>query len=262
MKALIFTILVGISGSFSACLNQPLSERPAKIPSIQAAKGKRPAVLVELFTSEGCSSCPPADKVLMTLQNDQLVPNTEVITLGFHVDYWDSGSWRDRFSSREYTRRQEAYADRLKTDGTYTPQIVVDGAFEFVGSNRAIANGTIAKSALQPKGTVDLKIDGPTLTASIAGLNEHADATVYLAVAESGLSNKVSGGENSGTTLEHASVVRQFKPVGSISGKQDEGNFSVQLPVNAGWKAENVRYVLLVQEDASLKVLAVGQAAN
>ena len=258
MKTLIFTIIVAISSSFSACLSQSVPEMPA----VPVAKGEKRAVLVELFTSEGCSSCPPADKVLMTLQNDQLVPNADVITLGFHVDYWDSGAWRDRFSSAEYTRRQEAYARQLKTDGTYTPQVVVDGAFEFVGSNRVRANDVIAKSAMQSKGIIELKIDSGSLKASISGLNSHADATVYLAVAESGLSNKVSGGENSGVTLEHASVVRELKQIGSISGKQNEGTFDAQLPVNTDWKGENTRYVVFVQENSTLKILAVGQVVK
>lgn len=261
MKTLIFTILVAISSSFSACLNQSVPETAAKMPAVPTTKAAKLAVLVELFTSEGCSSCPPADKVLMTLQNDQLVPNTEVITLGFHVDYWDDGSWRDRFSSGEYSRRQEAYAKQLKTDGTYTPQIVVDGAFEFVGSNRATANEVIPKSAMQPKGTVELKIDGGKLTAVLSGLSGH-NATVFLAVAESGLSNKVSGGENSGTMLEHASVVRELKPIGSVNGNQNEAGFDVQLPENPAWNAENIRYVVFVQDKETLKVLAVAQIAK
>jgi len=261
MKTLIFAMIVAISSSFSACMNASV-ETPAEMPTVPVAKGEKRAVLVELFTSEGCSSCPPADKVLQTLQTDQLVPNAEVITLGFHVDYWDSETWRDRFSSAEYTRRQEAYAKQLKTGGTYTPQMVVDGSVEFVGSKRAEANNAIEKSAMRPKGTVELKIDGDLLKATVSGLNAHNDTTVYLAVAESGLSNKVSGGENTGVTLEHASVVRHLKKVGSISDKQNEGSFEVQLPVNADWRSENVRYVVFVQENATLKVLAVGQLAK
>src|SRR5258706_9910443 len=173
-----------VTSTFSGCPTQSAQEQPiANVPGSPAGTGaKKQAVLVELFTSEGCSSCPPADRVLTILQNDQLVPNADVITLGFHVDYWDDGGWKDWFSSLAYTRRQEAYARQLRIDSPYTPQIVVDGSTEFVGSNRAKANQVIAQSAIQPKAAIDLKIDNGKLLANISALSTHADATVYLAI--------------------------------------------------------------------------------
>src|SRR5579862_6970255 len=90
-------------------------------------------VVVELFTSEGCSSCPPADELLGHLRQDLSAKNIQVIPLGFHVDYWNSQGWKDRFSSASFTQRQEQYAKSLKVDGPYTPQMVVDGTSEFVG---------------------------------------------------------------------------------------------------------------------------------
>src|SRR5258705_11187196 len=140
MKSVILAVVLAVTSTFSACLTQSAQEQP--MPDASGAPtttGKKQPVLVELFTSEGCSSCPPADRVLTILQNDQLVPNADVITLGFHVDYWDDGGWKDRFSSSEYTRRQQAYARQLRIDSPYTPQMVVDGTFEFVGSNRSKA---------------------------------------------------------------------------------------------------------------------------
>ncbi len=263
MNAIILTIVLAITAGFSGCLTHAAQESTVdEIPVAMPEKGEKRPVLVELFTSEGCSSCPPADKVLMTLQNDQLVPNGEVITLGFHVDYWDRLGWKDRFSSAEFTRRQEAYASQLRTDGTYTPQIVVDGAFGFVGSNRAKANEVIAKSAVQTNGTVELKIEGDKLKVVISDLSGNADASVYLAVTENGLSNRVSSGENSGSTLEHASVVRELNQIGNTRGKQVGGSFDTTLPTNSNWKSENVRYVVFVQERSTLKILAVGQVAK
>src|ERR1700736_5991387 len=95
----------------------------------------RKAVVVELFTSEGCSSCPPADELLGHLSHDLSAKNILVIPLGFHVDYWDGLGWKDRFSSAGFTQRQAQYARALKVDGPYTPEMVVDGAVEFVGNN-------------------------------------------------------------------------------------------------------------------------------
>lgn len=260
MKAIILTVVLAITSSFSGCLTQSAQENSAAdIPLTPVSKGGKQPVLVELFTSEGCSSCPPADRILTTLQRDQLVPNAEVITLGFHVDYWDRLGWKDSFSSAEFTRRQEAYAAQFGNDSSYTPQIVVDGVSEFVGSNRGRANEEIAKSALNAKGTIDLKIDKDKLTGLISGLVNKGGATIYLAVAESELSNRVGSGENSGNTLNHASVVRELKQIGTIDRKNVEKTFDVVLPSNSDWKAGNVKYVVFVQENSTLKILAVNQ---
>src|SRR5258706_10967367 len=98
MKAVILTAILAFTSSFSGCLTQSTQENSVSpLPDAQAAAGKKQPVLVELYTSEGCSSCPPADRVLSILQNDQLIPNADVVTLGFHVDYWDNGGWKDHF---------------------------------------------------------------------------------------------------------------------------------------------------------------------
>ncbi|MEP6789026.1 MAG: DUF1223 domain-containing protein, partial [Acidobacteriota bacterium] len=232
------------------------------LPESPAATGKKQPVLVELYTSEGCSSCPPADRVLSILQNDQLIPNANVITLGFHVDYWDNGGWKDRFSSHDYTARQEAYARQMRIDSTYTPQMVVDGSTEFVGSNRAQANDAIAKVAAQPKGSIDLKVDNGRLFANISGLTTHNDATVYLAVTENGLTTSVGGGENAGEKLVHSSIVRQLVPIGTANASDNSVKLESVVPVNSDWKTENLRYVVFVQENNTLKVLAVNQTAR
>ncbi len=263
MKAVILGAVLFVTSTFSGCPTQSVQEQPiANVPDPPAATGAKQPVLVELFTSEGCSSCPSADRVLTLLQNDQLVPNADVITLGFHVDYWDDGGWKDRFSSLAYTRRQEAYARQLRIDSTYTPQIVVDGSNEFVGSNRAKANQVIAQSAIQPKAAIDLKIDNGKLLANISALSTHTDATVYLAIAENGLTTKVGGGENSGETLVHSSVVRDLIPIGTIKTADSGLSLQSAIPANPEWKSENVKYVVFVQENNTLKVLAVNQTAR
>ena len=218
------------------------------------SKAKRP-VLVELFTSEGCSSCPPADRLLTSLRSEK-IGNADTITLSYHVDYWNSLGWKDRFSSAEFTRRQEAYARQFRLDSTYTPQMVVNGSAEFVGSNRGKANDVIGNAVSDTLGTIDLSLNGNKLTADIQGLPGRSEATVYLAVAESGLFTKVGGGENSGSTLEHSSVVRQLVSIGKIRNGESSFKIDRDLPQNNEWKSENVKYVVFVQENSSLKVLA------
>lgn len=263
MKAIILAVVLTVTSTFSACFTQSAQEQSiTEAPNSPSETGKKQPVLVELFTSEGCSSCPPADRVLTILQNDQLVPNADVITLGFHVDYWDEGGWKDRFSSAAYTRRQQDYARQLRIDSPYTPQMVVDGSAEFVGSNRFKANDAIAKSATQPKAELVLKIDNGKLLASISGLSVHTDATVYLAVTENGLTTSVGGGENAGEKLVHSSVVREMVPIGDIKGLENSSKIEWALPVNKDWNAENLKYVVFVQENNTLKVLAVNQTGE
>ena len=263
MKALILTILIGLVGGFATWFstgteNQPVTDA---IVSSEPTAAKQP-VLVELFTSEGCSSCPPADRVLTVLQNDQLVRNADVITLEFHVDYWNYLGWKDPFSSPAYTRRQQAYARQFGLDSSYTPQMVVDGSREFVGSNRATANDTISKSAAEPKAAVELSLGANNLQVNVSDLGSHADATVYLAVAESKLVTKVGGGENSGSTLEHTSVVRELTPIGALKASEKSLRIDQPIQSKAGWKSENVKYVVFVQENSTLKVLAVRQTGR
>ncbi|CAN5322729.1 hypothetical protein BH10ACI2_BH10ACI2_14030 [soil metagenome] len=251
LLASIFTIGLSLSRHKSEIVEQSTI---AEVASENVAVGQ--PVLLELFTSEGCSSCPPADRLLTNLTD-----NPDIIALEFHVDYWDRLGWKDPFSSPSYTRRQESYMRQLNLDSTYTPQMIVDGRYEFVGSNRAKANETITKSSAEQKAAIDLNVRDGEVSLKIDGLKSHSDAVVFLAIAESKLSTKVGGGENSGSTLEHSSVVRNLTSIGMI--KKGVGSFTYEQPItqNAGWKAQNIKYVAFVQETSSLKVLAVKQAA-
>src|SRR5436305_10774814 len=114
-------------------------------------KAQRKAVVVELFTSEGCSSCPPADELLSRISGQESANGAAIIPLGFHVDYWNYLGWQDRFSSHAYSERQRQYAQRFKLEGPYTPQMVVDGANEFVGNSSSRAQTSIAEAATQPE---------------------------------------------------------------------------------------------------------------
>jgi hypothetical protein len=221
-------------------------------------------VVVELFTSEGCSSCPPADAVLARLENEQSVPGAEVIALEEHVDYWNDLGWADPFSSKQMTLRQEAYAEAFKRGSAYTPQMVVDGLFEFVGSRSGEARETIATAATRVRVVVaiartpDRQGDWIVSVGRLAPA-AHDTAEVWLAVTETGLHSNVEAGENAGRELGHAAVVRQLTKLGIANGSK-EGAFagSARINLRSEWKKENLRVVAIVQEKNSRRILGAG----
>jgi hypothetical protein len=220
----------------------------------------RQPVLVELFTSEGCSSCPPADTALAFLENQQPVTKAEIITLAFHVDYWDRLGWKDRFSSPLYSRRQEIYSQAFKLDSNYTPQMVVDGRFEFVGSDTGKATREILRSTEQSKAAIDVVVDKDRATVKIGDAPSHTDATVYAAIAEDGISTRVERGENSGKTLEHVSVVRELRTLGVLSSDKSTFEAAVDVTPPPDAKAENLKIVIFVQENESRRIIGVAKA--
>lgn len=215
-----------------------------------APQGRTP-VLVELFTSEGCSSCPPADKLLASLQQQQPVTNAHIIVLEEHVDYWDRTGWRDRFSNSLFTERQNLYAPRLKFDDPYTPQMVVDGQVQFLGSDPAKATASIAQAAQTPKIHLSLSppaIDGKHVMCSIstpAGVTLPR-GDVYAALVEPWASTDVKAGENGGKHLNHVSVVRSFQRVGKIQDLS-KGPLAFKLSAPTDEAASNMRLVVFAQ---------------
>jgi hypothetical protein len=213
----------------------------------------RKAVLAELFTSEGCSSCPPADALLGTLRQEFATAGFEVIPLGLHVDYWNSLGWRDRFSAAEFSGRQEQYARALGTDGPYTPQLVIDGRAEFVGSDRARARSAIVEAAGRPQAAgIELSID-TSGKLMVKASSAKDGAAVMLAITEDNLATKVGAGENNGRELRHAAVVRELRRLGAIQN----GNFesSVPLAMEKDWKPADLRAVVFVQQGSAGEVL-------
>lgn len=232
-----------------------------------SADGPRTPVLVELFTSEGCSSCPPADALLMHLDQVQPVAGAEVIALEWHVDYWNYIGWRDPFSSADYSARQSVYAASFGADGVYTPQMVVDGRAEFVGSAEDRARQAIARSAAAAKPVIELGLAQASpvgkLTVRIPALpNAAANETpeIFLALTESGLRSNVSRGENAGRRLEHGGVVRDLLLLGraTLAGSPAFAT-ETALKLDPTWQRANLRAVVFVQERNSRRVLAAAQ---
>ena len=213
-------------------------------------------VLVELFTSEGCSSCPPADAVLADLEAKQSVTGAVIIPLAFHVDYWNSLGWRDPFSSADWTDRQRSYARALNDNSIYTPEMIIDGRDAFVGSRSGHAQDAIADAAKRPKANLNLSVHeakgARSLSIVVGALPAGAGASdVVVAITEPHAQVNVTGGENGGKALDHTAIVRSLRVLGAVAAAG--GTF--EIPADAAWGAR--RAVVLVQERASRAVLGV-----
>lgn len=187
---------------------------------VAAACAAQPApVLVELFTSEGCSDCPPADRLLEQLDQAQPVPGAAIIVLSEHVDYWDRLGWKDPFSAHFFSERQEEYARRFRLDTVYTPQMVVDGETEFVGSNGRQALAAIGAAAKAKKAAVRIsRLSGNTVRVEVDALPDRT-SDVYLAVVENTGASQVLRGENRGRNLHHVAIVRRIVPLGKCKAQ-------------------------------------------
>jgi hypothetical protein len=224
---------------------------------------------VELFTSEGCSSCPPADDVLTKLVTTQPIPGARVIALGEHVDYWDRLGWRDPFSSGQFSQRQSDYlAGVFRLSGAYTPQMVVDGRQEFVGSDDHAATTAIAKAIHEKidRVRVSLALLQPTdasihvavrVESSVNG-PKRVSPEVWLAVTEDGLQTHVQRGENGGRTLHHTAVVRTLTRLGPLTPASATWSMSQSIPIAAGWTSSALQLVAFVQDPSTRQVLGAG----
>ena len=233
----------------------------ARAPDSASEVSGRTPVFVELFTSEGCSSCPPADRFLETLDR-QPVAGAEMIVLSEHVGYWNHIGWKDPYSNHLYSERQSTYGKRFGLDSVYTPQMVVDGSSEFVGSNPSLADKAFAKALGVPK----ISVHAFLISADPSGVLVHLDtgalepsfgareAEVQIAVALSRAESQVSSGENAGHRLTHVSVVRSLTKVGILKRGQ---SLSQDVHVNLGSASEshNLRLIAFLQEPQQGRVL-------
>ena len=213
-------------------------------------------VVVELFTSEGCSSCPPADSLLSQLAAQPSVPGVQIIPLGMHVTYWDQLGWKDPASLQDATDRQQAYGARWGGDRVYTPQAVIDGREELVGSDEAGLRRAIASAARQPhlsmQLTATLQQDGIHATVNVGPIplgdtpSDRMEPTRnVLIVTEDGLTSIVKRGENRGLTLHHDAVVRRI-----VVGKQGLGR------VPDHWRRDRLHVTALLQGEKTGRIYA------
>lgn len=241
--------------------------RPNSIQRVKKMDSKRTPVIVELFTSEGCSSCPPADDLLAKLEKEQPISEVEIIPLSEHVDYWNRLGWADPYSSEQFTNRQSEYANAFGNGSVYTPQMVVDGHVEFVGNDSRKAYNAITKAALDAKKHVQIGIKQAndtngslTLSIEIEPLSvSNNGIAVVMAITEAKLFTNVARGENSGRNLKHTAVVRELNIIGKI-GSSDKKPFTAQPTVKIAndWKREDLQLVVFAQDSLSRQIYAAG----
>lgn len=207
--------------------------------------------VIELFTSQGCSSCPAADKLL-----SELSKNENIIPLSFHVSYWNYLGWKDPYSSEQFTERQRTYAKKLKLRSIYTPQMIVNGTSEFVGSNRSRAESAV-KNAISSQeirlNAIEQKQNSVVFNYSISGTIENE--WLNVALVERHVKNEVPRGENRGRVLEHDNVVRVFK---TLEASQS-GSVSLTLPGNLN--AGNTMVIAYVQKQNTFEITGAAKLA-
>jgi hypothetical protein len=246
--AVLFVMAVSTSGVYG---QGPTTEDHARTP-----------ILLELFTSEGCSSCPPADQVVQQLNASQPVPDAYLIVLSEHVDYWNHDGWKDPYSSPSMTDRQIAYVRALGLKEPYTPQIIVDGTGILQGSEQQMLQ-SLQKSAAAPD-PVSIHLDSVSIDSKgspdvrghieIPASQQKKDADVYVALVLGHAESQVLSGENSGKHLTYVDVVQEIKKVGKLS-KDKSFAQTFQIKLKPGTDPGNVRIVAFVQEPGPGQVL-------
>lgn len=217
----------------------------AEVPAV------RTPVLLELFTSEGCSSCPPADRLLERFDSAQPVSGADLIVLSEHVDYWNQLGWKDPFSSAKFSQRQRDYADSLGGE-VYTPELVVDGAKGFVGSDEGEAHRAIHNALRASKAPIRVEVNGGTISLH---LDRAVEGTLWLALAHDSMKSQVTRGENAGRGLSHVAVVYSLEKVARI-GREATFDREVSFTPRPG---ETTRIVAFVQKPENGRVVALGQ---
>ena len=208
--------------------------------------------VVELFTSEGCSSCPPADAAVAAILKEY--PGN-VYVLGYHVDYWDRYGWKDVFSNVDYSRRQSSYAKRFELSSIYTPQVIVNGKEQFVGSDKIKLHNSI-NNEMKHSGTANLKITAAARGGEIIiSYETNATGNLNIALVQLQAQNKIERGENHGATLHHVNIVRDIK---TIPLKTGNGKATLNLP--NGLFMKDCRVIAFTQNENNLEITSAAQA--
>ena len=249
LAALVIAALIGFTHTVGSAHSAPEPDGNTRQP-----------ILVELFTSEGCSDCPPADALLTELARTQPVAGAEIVPIEEHVDYFNTRAWSDPFSSHAYTLRQERYREAYSDSEIYTPQMIVQGGHGFVGSERDKALATVRQAVGQTDAGVKLSAtrdaQGKLNVTVAADTNERANTVLVLALTQDNLSSDVEGGENAGRTLVHNAVARYMAPIGQLSGP-GRVTAAQTITLNPQWPRGGLNLIAFLQDPRSRKILGV-----
>lgn len=228
----------------------------------------RVPVLAELFTSEGCSSCPPADDLLRHLLEKQPIDGVEVIAISEHVDYWNRLGWRDPFSSAQFSERQSEYARAFGSGRIYTPQLVVAGRIDALGNDADAVRRALLDAAQEPRATIVVSASRAAhgqasvrvVVSQMPAQAASSTIEVVVAVVEDGLVTEVPRGENARKRLRHDAVARALGPIGSLLPSSSGGEFNRLVDVAGAGASRPLRVIAFLQDRKTRAVVGVGSA--
>lgn len=260
----VFLVFTGAGLAFSPLLAPEISKAQETTAEEEAEKPKAPPltpgqfVLVELFTSQGCSSCPPADALLKRLTEQAEKTNKPIFTLSYHVDYWNNLGWRDPYSQSFATNRQRQYVNALDVEAAYTPQMVVNGKVQFIGGNSRELTRAISEVEQDSYQILTINWDQPfeSLKYSLKGSTHNKTLVVVGYRPEQ--KNIVPRGENAGQTLTHANVVK-FMTSFPVQGR-GWGRKEINFPDTV--RSEAVKLLAFVQDDDTKEIVAARKFDN
>jgi hypothetical protein len=255
MKKIIFPLVIILPSFILLFCTASVSEKNKNIKTQKTKNLENSVAVLELFTSQGCSSCPPADRLLGKYSD-----NENVITLSFHVDYWNRLGWKDLFSRTAYSQRQKDYAALFKLNGVYTPQLVVNGEKEMLGSDATKISNTI-KTAERQVSTAHInintvKVDNNKATINCTTQGSENNSTLNIALVQKKITTSIKAGENNGLNLTNYSVVRSFKTIPSVS----EGIANVSLDLIPGAEEKDYSIVVFLQNSKTHKISAAAKS--
>ncbi|MDP7050077.1 MAG: DUF1223 domain-containing protein [Verrucomicrobiota bacterium] len=234
-----------------------VGQAPADIPLLKRNLKNKQFALVELYTSESCSSCPPAERLTSDIRRMALAKRLNIFCVSFHVDYFDGGSWTDGFSDARFSARQRAYEHKRFSGYYYTPQMIVNGKVQMLGHNRASAFNAINRMLKLPAAVAvsvrQVKKDDGALAVNACTMGKFENAALCVALVENGVRRRITGGENKGRMLAMDNVALDFKSVNLTGPLGHEFTFS--LKPSHGATKRNLGAVAFVQRTDSLDVL-------